>query len=31
MDRVAVLGPFRGQTQVELSKSDCVSPASTRR
>ena len=25
MDRVAVLGPFRGQTQVELSKSDCVS------
>ncbi|MDO4561690.1 MAG: phosphate propanoyltransferase [bacterium] len=24
MDRVAVLGPFRGQTQVELSKSDCV-------
>ncbi|MCC8185577.1 phosphate propanoyltransferase [Cloacibacillus porcorum] len=24
MDRVAVLGPFRGQTQVELSKSDCI-------
>ncbi|MDO5115008.1 MAG: phosphate propanoyltransferase [Synergistaceae bacterium] len=24
MERVAVLGPFRGETQVELSRSDCI-------